>query len=941
MRPRTTAPRATLLVAFLVLALAPVPGVARAKQSPANRPVILTLRPPEATVARGTARIGVESGVPRVLYDLRHPVAGDTPEAMARAYLRDDHRRLRLADATLGDLAHRATRLGPAGATVRFEQRIQGIPVLGPDLAVTLDRRSRVTFVANGYQPGLSVPSTAPAVDAAAARASALAWLAVEGTLAHEATRLVVVPGAPQGRLAWQVRMVPAVSPTGDWEVLVDAGTGQVFGVTDRALYVNGSGQIFDPDPLAAAHATYGAAGYSDANDAATAQLDAARSTRTLPDLTDLGGGTIKLQSPYAAIVDVESPFKGIFTQAGTTFDFTRAQDAFEAVNTFFHVDQIMRHVNLTLGQAAMPFQYAGGVRFDPSGLNGADNSHYLPSSGVLSFGEGGVDDAEDADVVIHELGHGLHDWLTAGEISQVNGLSEGLGDYVAQSYSRSLGQWASNEAPYHWVFGWDGHNEFWAGRTTNYGALYPGGLVNQIHTDGQIWSSCLMKIWNDVGRNKTDAAVLAGIAMTNSASSQDDAAQAVLQAAIALGHTAPEIQAFATHFQNTGYSVSIDLDYRANSVADDCASDPTQENGVMEPGETVDVAVSLGAASLGHTGVTGTLATTTPGVTIVEDTATWPAIAAGGQATTDAPHFRVAVDAGVACYTTVDFQLTVASDQGGPYPMAFSRRVGQPPAPGGLPVAIPDNVNAGVTSTLIAGADVTLSDVDVRVEIDHAWVGDLHIKLRSPAGTEVVLLDRPGVPGPGGGCGNDDLNVTFDDAAALVLESHCAGTTPWYAGDAKPAELLSAFNGQSSLGNWVLTVSDRAGQIVGTLVDWELITTPPIPGVCDPCPAVAGIGPGASREPRVDLGPSRPNPFSRSTEIAFHLARPGPVSLHVYDVSGQVVATLVAGELAAGPHTATWDGRDRSGRAVASGVYFYGLSSEAGRGVRRMLLIR
>lgn len=938
MTPRTTTRYTASLVACLIVV--GWPGTGHAKQSPPGRPVTLATRPAEPTVARGTERIGVESGVPRALYNVNRPVTPGEPETMAREYLTAEHRRLRLADPALGDIVHRATRRGPAGTTVRFEQNVQGIPVMGPDLAVTLDRRNRVTFVSNGYQPGISVPSMVPAVSAASARASAAAWLAVDGALAHETTRLVVVPDGKQGRLAWHVQMVPATSPSGDWEILVDAATGQVFGAADRAHYVNGSGYVFDPDPLGTAHATYGATGYGDGSDATTAQLDAARSSRTLTGLTDIGGGTIKLSGPYAQIVDIESPFKGLFTQASTTFDFTRNQDGFEAATAYYHIDRIMRHVNVTLGLSAMPFQYAGGARFDPSGLNGQDNSHYLPSTGELAFGEGGVDDAEDADVVIHELGHGLHDWLTIGGISQVNGLSEGLGDYVAQSYSRSLGQWASNEAPYHWVFSWDGHNEFWGGRITNYGALYPGGLTGAIHTDGQIWSSCLMKIWNDVGRDKTDAAVLAGIAMTNSASTQNDAAQAVLQAAVALGFTSTEIGSFVTHFQATGYTLDVGIDHVSDAILDDCPSDATHENGVIEPGESVDLVVTLQAASLAHTGVTGTLTSGTPGVTIVDGEATWQDLAPGVPTATDAPHFRIAVDASVACYADLDLQLTVTSNEGGSFPIDLSRRAGLTPAPAGLPVAIPDNVTAGIADTLSAGAAVNLTDVNVRVEIAHTWVGELIIKLRSPAGTEVVLLDRPGVPGPGGGCNNNNMNVTFDDAAVQVLESHCAGTDPWYTGAAKPVQPLSAFNGQSSLGDWVLTVSDRVAQDVGTLVDWELITTPAIPGVCDACQGVAGIPDLRAPGRRVELA-NRPNPFSRGTEITFDLARPGHASLRVYDVAGQVVATLVEGPLEAGPHVATWDGRDASGRAVASGVYFYGLSSEAGRGVRRMLLVR
>ena len=124
-----------------------------------------------------------------------------------------------------------------------------------------------------------------------------------------------------------------------------------------------------------------------------------------------------------------------------SAFNFTREEDGFEAVNTYYHVDHVMKYLNETLGVGVFPALNSGEVIFDPHGLSGADNSHYISSTELIAFGEGGVDDAEDADVIIHELGHGLHDWA-AGCISQSNGLSEGIGDYVAAEYSQTLGQW-------------------------------------------------------------------------------------------------------------------------------------------------------------------------------------------------------------------------------------------------------------------------------------------------------------------------------------------------------------------------------------------------------------------------------------------------------------------------------------------------------------------
>jgi hypothetical protein len=193
---------------------------------------------------------------------------------------------------------------------------------------------------------------------------------------------------------------------------------------------------------------------------------------------------------------------------------------------------------------------------------------------------------------------------------------------------------------------------------------------------------------------------VFEGLSMTNASTNQNGAAQAVLQAAIALGYTPAEINAFVTRFQATGYTVSAGIDYLAHGVADDCPGYPAQENGIIEPGEEAEIAVALQAASLAHTGVSGVLSSVTPGVTLLDDTATWPDLSPGVPTSSDAPHFRILLDGSAACYSSIAFQVSVTSNEGGPFLVNFTRPVGQSPAAGGLPVAIPDNDNGGVTST-------------------------------------------------------------------------------------------------------------------------------------------------------------------------------------------------------------------------------------------------
>lgn len=563
---------ASLLISFTATAQKAMPPRAVEIKLPAEN---------DASHYTGNMRVSDRTGYPAAIYQSAFAVNPGTPEAMAREYITQNR-------AVLGITAEHAAQLklhqvradGGGGSIVRLRQTWHGLPVNNnAEITLHISRENKVDLVLNGFRYGITLNNTTPAVPAATARQTVLQHLNVTGNISYEQNSLMVLHHNGNDYLVHRV-VIATDAPVGEWEAYVDAQTGTLMKVEDLAAYhkhkeqpripgpyrplaqqkkwdplaiqVNGSGNVFDPDPLTTAVAAYGGS-YVDGSDANAAVLTAQLKNVVLNDIT-FSAGAYSLVGPYAAIVDFEAPSKGLFTQATSTFNFDRNADNFEAVNTYYHIDAMMRYLNVTLGLTIMPYQYAGGVRFDPSGLSGADNSHYLSGSGQLAFGEGGVDDAEDADVIVHELGHGLHDWVTAGGLSQVNGLSEGTGDYVAGSYSRSKGYWTSAQAAYSWTFNWDGHNPFWAGRLLNYSAVYPGGLVNAIHTDGQIWATANMKIWDDIGRQKADKVFWRGLAATNSASSQNDAANAVYTAAATLGYTNAERLAIHTRYTNAGY---------------------------------------------------------------------------------------------------------------------------------------------------------------------------------------------------------------------------------------------------------------------------------------------------------------------------------------------------------------------------------------------------
>jgi hypothetical protein len=78
------------------------------------------------------------------------------------------------------------------------------------------------------------------------------------------------------------------------------------------------------------------------------------------------------------------------------------------------------------------------------------------------------------------------------------------------------------------------------------------------------------------------------------------------------------------------------------------------------------------------------------------------------------------------------------------------------------------------------------------------------------------------------------------------------------------------------------------------------------------------------------------PNPFNPDTFFRFTVETPAPVQLHIFNLNGQLVRTLVDDELAAGVHQKRWNGRDKNGHPVASGTYLYrlqiGLNTQKGQ---------
>jgi hypothetical protein len=534
------------MIAVRLLALLLVSNAAVAAKPFQYPPFQKGMETPRPSITNPEGRFDTETRAPLAIYAPAFRSNAVGPLAQVLDYLDQSPGGLRLPARAGSGLEVVAIReIGPL-SIVRLQQTHDGLPIHGSELVVSV-AAGEVVYAQFAVKDAPVDAGVGPGIDEADAVGHARAYLRAKEMSDTRIDRVWWV--GETLRPAWRIVGQPDSLDGAHWEMLIDAKDGSVLRAVSLDLHVNGTGVVFDPDPLSSAQVAYGATGYVDGNDANTPQLQAQTFSRPLLDLT-LSGGVYSLVGPYAACVDWDAPTGTCATSSNGNFAYTRDDDNFESVNVYYHIDTYMRYINQTLGIALAPRQYAGGVQFDPRGFSGADNSSFSSATGRLRFGEGGVDDAEDADVVIHELGHGIHDWITNGGLSQVQGLSEGVGDYVAASYSRSFNHWPANATAYNWMFDWDGHNPFWGGRITNYHlSVTYQTLPSGLHVPGQYWASCNLLNYNSIGRQAADRAFLLGLAMTGGSTNQQDAAQAVLNAAAAAGYSPAQVETMHANF--------------------------------------------------------------------------------------------------------------------------------------------------------------------------------------------------------------------------------------------------------------------------------------------------------------------------------------------------------------------------------------------------------
>jgi hypothetical protein len=291
--------------------------------------------------------------------------------------------------------------------------------------------------------------------------------------------------------------------------------------------------QVFAPNPVA----DLGIQTLTDQKDADYFSADPVlRKAYHRVTLTDLdGSGT--LTGTYAKVLSETGK-----AATGTSFVYTRDQDQFEQVMGYYWITRAQLYIQSLGFGSTLPAvnKRQQLLRIDQFG---GDNSFYREGTGKLtiSFGKGGVDDAEDAEVIVHEYGHSVQDNQVPGfgSTPDAGAIGEAFGDYLAVTVSAHEAPTADEAC----VADWDSTSYTSTVphclRRVDGNKHYPEDLEGEVHADGEIWSRALWDIRNALGAKLADTIIIRAQFDFTPGISMPDAAAATIRTAALYGSAA------------------------------------------------------------------------------------------------------------------------------------------------------------------------------------------------------------------------------------------------------------------------------------------------------------------------------------------------------------------------------------------------------------------
>lgn len=449
---------------------------------------------------------GSSYGTPKEIWGFRTAPSNTKPKALAKEFLAANCAVLGIPSSLRG-LKHQKTISSFGAKHVIFQQQFEGRRVHRAYVTTHLSNDGCVYLAKNRAIPKALLPeefhfklTKRKAVEFAKRRLPKSATRSVKVL----ATEEMWYPEEATLQPAWRVRLRRTL-PREDWIVYVHAESGRLLSRYDNLSKAKGKATIFNPSPVTAIG---GHKSLLSGNGRPRKPPAEAYRLVTLHDLKSNGflEGKRVTTKPTRASRRIRKADRQFLLESG--------QKGFEEVMVYYHIDRAIQYLE-QMGYAGEKAIFKEPVRANVNGTR-QDNSWYSPSEKLLTFGTGAIDDAEDAETILHEFAHALQDAIIPdfGQSPEAAAIGEGFGDYFAASFF-------ADQKPEEYqpcVMTWDGLligledgtdppclrrvDRDW---TTD---DFEDGEDLE-HSNGEIWSAVLWDIRTQLGRSEADRLIV------------------------------------------------------------------------------------------------------------------------------------------------------------------------------------------------------------------------------------------------------------------------------------------------------------------------------------------------------------------------------------------------------------------------------------------------